>query len=110
MIYDDIQNAINTGAIIEIVYKKPDGTSSIRRLSDVTYSEEYGNSYIEAFCHLRSERRTFKIDRIGKVTFVNAPDVAEEQSVLVNPTNVKMPYQFNVTKKIFKLYGIDYNC
>ena len=44
MIYEDIQRAIDTGAIIEIAYTKYDGTSSIRRLSDVQYSDEYGHS------------------------------------------------------------------
>lgn len=109
MVYDDIRKAIDTGAIIEITYTKYDGTSSIRRLSDVTYSEEYGQSYIEAFCHLRNERRTFKISRISKVTFINSPEGKASQSVLINPTNVKMPYRFNRNKRIFSLYGKDYN-
>ena len=109
MIYDDIQRAIDTGAIIEIAYTKYDGTASIRRLSDIQYSDEYGNTHIEAFCHLRNERRSFKISRISKLTFVGSQDATSEQAALINPTNVKMPYRFNRCKRIFALYGVDYN-
>ena len=109
MIEDDIQRAIDTGAIIEIAYTKFDGTSSVRRLSDIQYSDEYGNTHIEAFCHLRNERRSFKISRISRLTFITSPDAVSEQSTLINPTNVKMPYRFDRNKRIFALYGIDYN-
>jgi predicted DNA-binding transcriptional regulator YafY len=109
MINDDIQRAIDTGAIIEIAYTKYDGTASIRRLSDVQYSDEYGNTHIQAFCHKRNEQRTFKISRISRVTFINSPEAAADQSVLINPTNVKMPYRFDRSKKVFELYGFDYN-
>ncbi len=109
MISEDIQRAIDTGAIIEIAYTKYDGTSSIRRLSDVQYSDEFGHSHIQAFCHIRNEQRTFKISRISRVTFINSPEAADEQSILINPTNVKMPYRFNRNKRIFALYGDDYN-
>ena len=109
MIEDDIQRAIDTGAIIEIAYTKYDGTASIRRLSDIQYSDEYGNTHIEAFCHLRNERRSFKISRISRLTFISSPDAVSEQSTLINPTKVKMPYRFNRSKKIFALYGDDYN-
>lgn len=111
MIYEDIQRAIDTGAIIEIEYTKSDGTTSIRRLSDIAYSNEYGygNSHIKAFCHMRNEERTFKIDRIRRVTFISSPDARTEQSMLITPTNVDMPYRFNPNKRIFALYGEDYN-
>ena len=109
MIYDEIQKAIDTGAIIEIANTKFDGTASVRRLSDIQYSEEYGNTHIEAFCHLRNERRSFKIERISRLTFISSPEATSEQSTLINPTNVKMPYRFNRSKRIFALYGDDYN-
>ena len=62
MIYNDIKYAIETGAVIEIVYKNHDGSDSVRTLSDIQYSAEYGDNYIKALCHLRNEYRTFKID------------------------------------------------
>lgn len=109
MIYNDIQKAIDTGAIIEIAYTKYDGTASIRRLSDVQYSEEYGNTHIQAFCHMRNEQRTFKISRISRVTFINSPNTLNEQPVPISPTNAKMPYRFDTNKRVFNLHGIDYN-
>lgn len=109
MIYDDIQRAIDTGAIIEIAYTKYDGTASVRRLSEVQYSDEFGRTHIQAYCHKRNEQRTFKISRISRVTFINSTEAADEQAVLINPTNVKMPYRFNRSKRVFELYGIDYN-
>lgn len=109
MIYEEIQRAIDTGAIIEIAYTKFDGTSSIRRLSDVKYSDEFGHTHIKAFCHMRNEERTFKIDRISRVTFISSPNANTKQSVLINPINVDLPYRFNPNKRIFALYGEDYN-
>lgn len=112
MILDDIKKAINTGSTIEIEYTKNDGTSSVRKLSDVNLSDEYGNMYISAFCHLRNEERTFKISRIKKVVFLNNGDSGESkslQSILIAPKNNQMPYRFNPNKKIYKLYGEDYN-
>lgn len=111
MIYDDIQRAIDTGAIIEIEYTKSDGTSSIRRLSDVDYTNEYGNgnTHIKAFCHMRNEERTFRIDRISRITFISSSNTTSGESVLINPTNVEIPYRFNPNKRIFALYGEDYN-
>ncbi|MBP3467059.1 MAG: WYL domain-containing protein [Paludibacteraceae bacterium] len=103
MIYDDIQKAIDTGAIIEIEYTKNDGTASVRHLSDVKYSDEFGNTHIQAFCHKRNEQRTFKISRISRVTFINTPNI-------ITPTK-KTPYRFDRSKRIFKLYNhdIDHN-
>ena len=46
MIFTDIEKAIATKATIEISYIKSDGTASVRRLSEISYSEEYGNMYM----------------------------------------------------------------
>lgn len=108
MIFDDIKKAIDTGATIEIEYTKPDGTSSVRKLSEVAFSSSYGPTYIEAFCHMRNGTRTFKIGRISKVTFLNKQN-SSNGPVLIMPTNSNLPYQFNGNKRIFKLYGEDYN-
>lgn len=112
MIIEDIQRAIDTGATIEIAYTKYDGTSSIRKLSDVEYSVEYGHTHIQAFCHMRHELRTFRIDRISRVIFLSGGDAnsnASAQAVLINPINSNAPYHFNSSKRIFKLYGEDYS-
>lgn len=68
----EIDRAIRTGKDIEIVYVKYDGTRSRRRVSDISYCndyEDYGyeNDHISGFCHLRGEDRHFKIDRIQSI-------------------------------------------
>ena len=62
-----INEAIQKKRDITIKYKKYDGSVSTRVLSNVEYSDEYGDSYIKAYCHLRHENRTFKINRIIEV-------------------------------------------
>ena len=66
-INDYIDNAIKTHKEITIKYQKYDGTISTRRISSIEYSDEFGEGYIHAYCHLRSEERTFKISRILEV-------------------------------------------
>ncbi len=62
-----LDKAIKENKTITIKYKKYDGTVSSRTLSDLDYSDEYGSGYIQAYCHLRQENRTFKISRIMEV-------------------------------------------
>lgn len=99
MISTDIEKAIATKATIEVSYIKSDSTASVRRLSEISYSEEYGNLYIDAFCHLRHERRSFKINRISKLTFISGSEKA-----VPAPHNPKKPYVFNPNKRIFHIY------
>lgn len=65
-----INKAIREGRDITIGYQKFDGTLST--LSNVHYSDEYGDEYISGFCHLRQEDRTFKISRILDVDGISA--------------------------------------
>ena len=62
-----IEQAIDESSTIEIEYVKYDGTSSKRSISDLSYSDEYGDDYIVGYCHLREEYRTFKISRIRRI-------------------------------------------
>lgn len=71
-----LKEAISGGLTLEIEYSKQSGISSRRIISEIEYSTEYGNEYIEAFCHLRKERRTFKISRIDSARTLAAPAVA----------------------------------
>ena len=102
MIYNDIKYAIETGAVIEIVYKNHDGSDSVRTLSDIQYSAEYGDNYIKALCHLRNEYRTFKIDRISDLKIV------DDQTDIPIPAKEKIPYEFDQNKSIYALYGLQY--
>ena len=59
-----IDKAIREQLTITIKYVKYEGEISTRTISDLNYSDEFGDEYIECYCHLRNERRTFKISRI----------------------------------------------
>lgn len=48
---------------IALYYKKADGTKSNRIIDVVNYS----NTYIEGYCYLRNEYRTFRVDRILEI-------------------------------------------
>ena len=101
MISKIINQAILDGADIEICYTKYDGTTSIRVLSEVHYSDVYGNTHIEGYCHTRKESRTFKIDRISKVRIVQKKDETDKSE----ESSESSDYQFNPNKRIFNLYG-----
>ncbi len=64
-----LNDAIRKGKAVTISYIKYDGEYSTRTISDIHYSDEFGegDDYIDAFCHKRQERRTFKISRIISV-------------------------------------------
>lgn len=71
-IRSEIEKAIRLGKDIEIEYVKYDGTRTKRRVSDISFCNEYGaygyeNDHISGFCHLRGEKRHFKIDRIQSI-------------------------------------------
>ena len=68
----EIDKAIRLGKDIEIEYVKYDGTRSKRRVSNISFCNEYGaygyeNDHISGYCHLREEKRHFKIDRIQSI-------------------------------------------
>lgn len=70
-----IRQAISNTHDIKIAYRKYDGTSSARRLSNITFNNEfksdgYNNDHIKGFCHLRGEERTFRISRITSIEII----------------------------------------
>lgn len=83
IIKKSIAQAILENKTITITYQKYDGTVSSRTISNIIYSIEYGKDYIDAFCHLRQDKRTFKINRIisianesirtSKSTYIQSP-------------------------------------
>mgnify|MGYP002536583348 CR=1 FL=1 len=67
-----IAEAIKSGKTVKIKYVKNSGEISERTISDIGPSDEFGEGYISAFCHLRNETRTFKISRIREVDGIKA--------------------------------------
>lgn len=88
-----IDDAILNGKAVTIKYIKYSGEYSTRKISDIHYSNEYGEGgdYIEAFCHKRQERRTFKISRIVSV------DGISDTPVSSGPKQPKSAYTGNTT-------------
>ena len=50
-----IAEAIKSGKTVKIKYVKNSGEISERTISDIGPSDEFGEGYISAFCHLRNE-------------------------------------------------------
>ena len=90
-----INEAVGNNSMVEISYRNYNREKSIRQLSNVKYSDESGNhhgshnNYISAFCHLRNEQRTFKLNRIEKIRLV---DNSYNSEWVANPS-------FGFTKK-----------
>ena len=66
-----IAQAIDLIQQVKIQYEKNSGERSTRLLSEIRYSDEYGDStdpsHIKAYCHERKAERTFKLVRIRSV-------------------------------------------
>lgn len=73
-----LDKAIRGGEEVEIKYQKKDGTLSTRIISDIKYTDKFGNkekdNYISAYCHTRQEERYFKISRIHEINGVKQYD------------------------------------
>ena len=59
-----IENAIKTGNKIRISYIDILQKTTYREISPTHFTKEHGIAYLVAFCHLRNEKRTFRISRI----------------------------------------------
>ncbi len=63
------------GADFEIEYVNGSGESSRRRIHIQTYN---GSPYLKAYCHLRNEPRTFRIDRIREAIALSSGEVIND--------------------------------
>jgi hypothetical protein len=82
-----IDNAIRTGKTVTIKYIKFEGEYSVRQISDIQYSSEFGDDYIDAFCHKRQERRTFRLSRI-----ISVDGVTQHQQITPQSKKAKTAY------------------
>lgn len=62
-----ILGSINDKLIIDIDYTKADDSKSKRALEAVGISYSHPRWYLSAWCHLRSEYRMFRLDRISNI-------------------------------------------
>ncbi len=89
-----VVQAIFDKQTLQIDYINNKGEVSTRKISNIGLSNDYGSEYIQAFCHLKNEERTFKIRNILKAKVVEAVD--------------PLKYEFDASKPIFNLYGEEY--
>lgn len=106
---DKIKKAIDRRLDLEIEYVNNSGVFSVRIISDLKYSEQLGNGYIEAFCHNRNETRLFKISNIYNAKIIENDLNKSIQFFEKSPKENIEIYKFNPNKKIFNLFGKDYN-
>ncbi len=71
-IKEELITAVNNGNRIKILYENSNGEASERTLSNLQLTNDfnefgYDKQHIKAFCHLRNEERSFKIDRIKQI-------------------------------------------
>ncbi len=69
MLNDDkissIKKAINSKAMLEIQYLSFNGSEvTKRKVSPEEIKEQRNNYFLDGFCHLRNEKRSFRVDRI----------------------------------------------
>ena len=70
-----LEEAIASKATIEIEYHPLDRPATVRRVDPLRLEQRgrRGTVYLIAFCHLRGEERTFRVDRIAAVEQVGNP-------------------------------------
>ncbi len=64
-----LEEAIAGGKTVEIEYHAFDRPVTVRRIDPLRLEQwgKGGKDYVVAFCHLRGEERTFRVDRIGRM-------------------------------------------
>lgn len=70
----ELVKLLERNEIAEVIYMRADGTLTKRRLKLLTIHSDS----IRAYCFLRQERRTFKIDRLLAVRKI----IVREQTVI----------------------------
>jgi len=65
--YQPLKAALETGDEVSIVYRDARGTMSDRTITPLSIGLSRGTAMIEAFCHLRQDKRNFRLDRIIEI-------------------------------------------
>jgi predicted DNA-binding transcriptional regulator YafY len=68
-----LAHAIDKKLKVEIVYSGGTAPPTKRIIEPYNLFERLGNNYLESYCYLREELRTFRIDRIESIEILNSP-------------------------------------
>ncbi len=64
----EISGVLQLGESVEILYVSGAGEETVRRITPLSFCTLGGSPAVEAFCHLRGGKRTFRISSIKRVT------------------------------------------
>jgi len=65
--FHPLKKALENGGKVQIRYQNASGTVSVRRITPLSIGLFRGTAMIEAFCHLRNDKRNFRLDRILEI-------------------------------------------
>jgi DNA polymerase-3 subunit epsilon len=65
--FQPLKEALESGNSVEIVYQDSRGSTTTREITPLAVGLSRGRVIIEAFCHLRRDKRNFRIDRIIEI-------------------------------------------
>ncbi|MBD3403443.1 WYL domain-containing protein [candidate division GN15 bacterium] len=69
--FADLGRAINESRMVEIEYTKAGAEPHVRRITPLRIHGHNGNIYVNAFCRLANDERTFRLDRIRRVRLID---------------------------------------
>ncbi len=94
-----ILRSINDREILVMDYTNADNSITVRDIEavGVTFSHPYW--YLTAWCHLRGEYRTFRLDRIDRLTSTSRRHTIDEHPPLTNYNNQKTMKISNIEVK-----------
>jgi DNA polymerase-3 subunit epsilon len=64
----ELSGFLKAGESVEILYVSGTGEETVRRITPLSFCTLGGSPAVEAFCHLRREKRTFRVSSIKRVT------------------------------------------
>lgn len=82
--FDTVSEALLTGKQLEIAYTSYKQSNTERRISPQTLIHYRENWYLDAWCHLRHDLRTFHLSRITEVSLTAAKREIIDQPTLDN--------------------------
>lgn len=71
MIEDRVRQAYDQGRVLRIVYQTPNLAAAATEREIEVYA--FDETYVDAYCRLRREQRTFRIDRIKSAALLDDP-------------------------------------
>lgn len=73
--------AVNQKLKVEIEYDDGNEARTKRIIEPYELFERLGNNYIQSYCYLRQDFRTFRIDRIKTIDVINSPHERKPPSI-----------------------------